>query len=116
MKSAFRIKTASVNMIAKSLDQYIESQPNVCGGKPCIAGRRIRVYDVVVWHEQMKMTIAEIATDFDLTPQEIYAALAYYHEHREEINARMAEDDRLVEEIKQKYPSELQQRLDERKR
>lgn len=94
-------------MIAKSLDTYIESHPEVCGGKPCIAGRRIRVYDVAVWHEQMKQGVDQISADYSLSPTEIYAALAYYHQHRDEIETQMAEDDRFVEEMKRKYPSGL---------
>jgi uncharacterized protein (DUF433 family) len=65
-------------MLAKSFDSYIESTPGVMGGKPRIAGRRIRVYDVYVYTEIRKMSIDGIAADFDLTPQEVYEALAYY--------------------------------------
>ena len=31
----------------------IEITPDVCGGRPRIAGHRIRVQDVVFWHEKM---------------------------------------------------------------
>src|SRR5687768_12962458 len=94
-------------MLAKSLDSFIESKPGVCGGKPCIAGRRVRVVDVATWYEQMKMTIDEIAADFDLAPQEIHAALAYYYEHRAEIDAQQVVDDAYIEEMKRQYPSQL---------
>ncbi len=36
--------------------EHIKITPGVCGGKPRIAGHRIRVQDVVVWHEQMGMS------------------------------------------------------------
>ena len=29
----------------------ITKTPGVCGGRACIAGHRIRVMDIVVWHE-----------------------------------------------------------------
>lgn len=32
--------------------KHIESTTGVCGGRPRIAGRRIRVQDVVLWTEQ----------------------------------------------------------------
>ena len=40
-------------MATKTLDQHIEITPGVVGGKPRIAGRRITVRDVAVWHERM---------------------------------------------------------------
>ena len=100
-------------MLAKSLDNFIESKPGVCGGKPCIAGRRIRVYDVYIYADVQKMSVDEIVADFDLSPQEVHAALAYYYEHRQEIDAQMAAD-RESEQIKQQYPSQLAERLRER--
>lgn len=103
-------------MLTRSLDSYIESRPDVCGGKPCIAGRRIRVIDVATWYEQMKMSIEEIAREFDLAPQEIHAALAYYYEHHDEIEARQAQDDEFIEEMKRQYPSQLADRLAEKRR
>ena len=32
---------------------HIEITPGVCGGKPRIAGHRIKVQDIAVWHEIM---------------------------------------------------------------
>ncbi|MEO3706895.1 DUF433 domain-containing protein [Trichormus azollae] len=39
----------SINIIK----EHIEITPGICGGKPRIAGHRIRVQDIVIWHEQM---------------------------------------------------------------
>jgi uncharacterized protein (DUF433 family) len=39
---------------------HIEITPRVCGGKPRIAGHRIKVQDVVIWHERMGMSPDEI--------------------------------------------------------
>ncbi|MBI3281374.1 MAG: DUF433 domain-containing protein [Acidobacteria bacterium] len=36
--------------------------PGVCGGKACIAGHRVRVLDIVVWHEHQGMTPDEIVS------------------------------------------------------
>jgi uncharacterized protein (DUF433 family) len=33
-----------------TLTTRLESKPTVCGGKACIAGTRIRVQDIYVWH------------------------------------------------------------------
>lgn len=96
--------------------EHIEVTPGVCGGKPRIAGHRITVQNVVVWHEQSGMTADEIVATYPgLTLADVYAALAYYHDHREEIRARMRADDAFVAELKAKAPpSRLQQVLAER--
>ena len=43
------------------LAQHIESSPGVCGGKPRIAGHRITVQNIVIWHERMGMSADGIA-------------------------------------------------------
>jgi uncharacterized protein (DUF433 family) len=73
--------------IPDSLDQHIEMTPGVAGGKPRIAGRRIAVRDVVFWYEHMGMSVDEISTEYDLTLADVHAALAYYFDHRAEIDA-----------------------------
>jgi uncharacterized protein (DUF433 family) len=66
----------------------IVSTPDTCGDKPRIAGSRIRVKDVVVWYHRQGMTPAEIISKWPhLALSDIHAALAYSHDHREEINA-----------------------------
>ncbi len=31
--------------------EHITKTPGVCGGKACVAGTRVRVMDIVIWHE-----------------------------------------------------------------
>lgn len=90
--------------------QHIESIPGRCGGKPCIVGTRIRVYDIHVWHELRGKSPDEIVGEFpQLSLSDIYAALAYYHDHRAEIEAQMAADEELVRQLKEKQgPSRLE--------
>ena len=97
----------SINVLVDQDSTLIVSTPGTLGGKPRIAGRRISVQDIAIWHEHMGMSPDEIATDYDLTLAEIYAALAYYHDHREEIEARIREGRAVVEEMKQRSPSKL---------
>lgn len=85
----------------------IVSTPGVLGGKPRLAGHRISVQDVVIWHERMGLSVDEIATAYDLRLAEIYAALAYYFDHREAVDARIHDGAKLVEELKQRFPSRL---------
>jgi uncharacterized protein (DUF433 family) len=94
------------------ISEHIEITPGVCGGKPRIAGHRIRVQDVVVWHEQMGMSPDEIVSRYPtITLADVYAALTYYHDHLEEIRQQMRESDALVQELQAKIPSKVQQKL-----
>jgi uncharacterized protein (DUF433 family) len=62
----------------------IVSTPEVLGGKPRIEGRRIGVLHVVDQIQSGRRP-EEVTTQFDLTLGEVHTALAYYHEHPEEM-------------------------------
>ena len=80
-------------MPATTLDSHIETTPGVVGGKPRIAGRRIAVQHVAVWHERLGLSAEEIAVEHDLSLADVYAALAYYHDHRAEIAEAIRADE-----------------------
>jgi uncharacterized protein (DUF433 family) len=107
---------AGAETVVPIIGEYIAIKPGHCGGKPHIAGHRIKVQHVAVWHERMGMTAEEIVASYPtLTLPAVYAALAYYHSHRAEIDADIEADERFVAEMKAKAgPSKLQQRLAER--
>jgi uncharacterized protein (DUF433 family) len=94
-------------MTTKTLDQLIEITPGVAGGKPRIAGHWITVQNIAVWHERLGRSADEIASEYDLSLEEFYAALAYYFSHREEIDRSIAESEIFVAEMKAKVPSKL---------
>jgi uncharacterized protein (DUF433 family) len=76
---------------------HIECTPGVCGGKPRIAGHRIRVQDVFVLHELKGMTPDAIVQAFPgITLADVHAALTYYWDHREIIERQMKEDEEFV--------------------
>jgi uncharacterized protein (DUF433 family) len=90
--------------------EHIGIRPGYCGGEPHILGHRIKVKHVALWHEQGALTPAQIAaTHPGLALADIHAALAYYYDHREEIRAAIADEDRLVEELKANAGSSLLQ-------
>jgi uncharacterized protein (DUF433 family) len=92
--------------------EHIEVTQGVCGGKPRIAGTRIRVQDIYVWHELQGQSADEIVSNFpQLTLADVHAALSYYFDHQDEIQRQMKADDAFVETVKQKYPSKLQEKL-----
>ena len=95
-----------------ALDAHIEITPGTCGGKPRIAGHRIRVQDVVVWYDRMGLSADEIVSRYpELSLADVYAALTYYHDHREEIDGQMEADEKFVEEMRRLYPSKLGPKL-----
>lgn len=98
--------------IVPTITEHIEITPGVCGGKPRIAGHRIRVEDVVIWHERMGMCPEEIVFHYpSITLADVYAALAYYHDHREEIRQQIREDEQFALEMQEKTPSLVRQKL-----
>lgn len=96
--------------------EHIEITPGTCGGKPRIAGTRIRVQDVVIWHDRMGMSADEIAVTYPhLTLSDVYAALTYYHDHRDQIRDYLREEAELVASLEAQQPSiidKIRARLD----
>ena len=88
-----------------------------CGGKPRIDGHRIKVEHIAICHERLGMSPDDIVTSHPtVTLAQVYAALAYYYEHKDEIDADIEEGKRFVDELKaQSPPSKLQKLLEARK-
>jgi uncharacterized protein (DUF433 family) len=84
--------------VASPTESRITKTEGVCGGKACIAGHRIRVLDVVVWHEHQGMTPDEIVSHFpSITLADVHAALAYYFDHLDEIREEMRAEREFVD-------------------
>lgn len=94
-----------------ALDSRITTNPKIKGGKPCIAGRRISVQDIVIWHERIGMGVDKIAAEYDLSLTDIYIALAFYYANREQIDQSIREDEQYAIAQQKKTPSKLQQKL-----
>jgi uncharacterized protein (DUF433 family) len=89
---------------------HITQTPGVCGGKPCIAGRRIRVRDVYEWHEVLGMDADEIASAYDLSLAQVYAALTYAFETIGDIQADLQREKDIVAQAVKLHSSKLQPR------
>jgi uncharacterized protein (DUF433 family) len=71
--------------------RYLVNIPGVCGGKTIIEGTRIGVHDVIGLIVN-GASVEEAQRSFpDLTRAQIYECLAYYEDHRTEIDALVAE-------------------------
>ena len=93
------------------LTQHIEITPGIAGGKPRIAGHRITVQDIVIWHERMGTNADEIATEYGLTLADVYSALAYYYDHRTEIDEAIRADESFITELRRHMPSRLKENI-----
>lgn len=76
----------------------------VLGGKARLDGRRIAVIDIAERVLDHDRTPEHVVDQLDITLAEVYAALAYYYEHIDEMNAarerRRERDERLRRESK----------------
>lgn len=94
------------------ITQHIAKTPDVVGGKARIAGTRIRVMDIVVWHEYHGKSADEIVDMFsNITLADVHAAMAYYYDHREEIELAFKQEADFVAQTKAQYPSLLKEKL-----
>lgn len=91
----------------ETIETKIETNPEVCGGQPTIAGRRIRVSDVAIWHIEMGRPPAEIAEDYHLEVAEVHAALSYYFDHKEKIDQEIRDAQAVIEKAWAKTRSKL---------
>jgi uncharacterized protein (DUF433 family) len=94
---------------------HIEKIAGVCGGRACITGHRIRVADVVVWHEKRGYAPEEIVEMFPgITLADVYAALAYYFDNRPEIEEDFRKAAEWSEWVKANVPSKVPPELREK--
>jgi uncharacterized protein (DUF433 family) len=87
----------------------ISKTPDVCGGKACIDGTRIRVMDIVILEER-GLRPEEMLDQYarPLTLAQIHSALAYSYDHREEIARSFAKEREVVARIEKKRGISLQ--------
>lgn len=98
-------------MGAEKLATHIEATPGVAGGRPRIAGRRITVQNIAIWHERLGLSADEIAGEHDLSLADVHAALAYYFDHREQIDRAIAEDETWIAAARARLASPLRRKV-----
>jgi uncharacterized protein (DUF433 family) len=81
----------------------IVQSPDIRGGRPRIAGTGVTVRRIVTLH-RLGLTAQEIADDIGhISVGQVYAALAYYHTNREEIDADLAEDEAFTRRLERQH-------------
>lgn len=94
--------------------KHIEKTPGVCGGRACIAGHRVRVQDIIIWHERRGYSPDEIVDMFPgISLADVYAALAYYFDNQQEIEGELKSSDEWAESVKTNIPSKIPTELRE---
>jgi uncharacterized protein (DUF433 family) len=75
----------------KTKHPYIVSLKTHCGGSPIIAGTKFPVKSVAFYILRQGMTPEELVKEFShLTLPQVYDALSYYYENREEIDKELS--------------------------
>ena len=95
---------------AKFVHSHITKQPGVRGGKACIDDTRISVADVVVLVKQGLSDQQIVERYPSLNLAQVHAAISYYHENRDELEADLAEDDGAEVEHERRKAEHLSRR------
>ncbi len=93
------------------MSKNIESTPSTRAGKPLISGTRITVADIVLMHRRLGRALEEIAGTYDLPLAAVYSAMAYYYDHKDEVDQSLDEEEALAEAFKKNNPSRLREKL-----
>ena len=98
--------------MANVIVERIVKEPSTFGGKARIAGHRVRVMDIVLWHENLGMSPDEIVLAHpELSLSDIHAALAYYFDNVDEIRNDIRDNDDLANHLSAQFQSKLKEKL-----
>jgi uncharacterized protein (DUF433 family) len=97
--------------MVSTIARYIETTPDVRGGKPRIAGRRITVADIAILYLRLGQPLEAIAQEYELSLASVHAAMAYYYDNQTAIEQSIADSETFAEAFRQSHPSPLQEKL-----
>ena len=79
---------------------HVERRRGVCGGIPVIRGTRFPVRSVVEYVLRQGMTPEQMVAEWKhLTLAQIHGALAYYYDHKAEIDRSIRANERAMEKL-----------------
>jgi uncharacterized protein (DUF433 family) len=76
----------------KTVYSHITKDPDVCGGRACIDGTRIRVVDIACLQREGYTAERMLEVYPSLNLAQIHAALSYYYEKPQEIEDALNQD------------------------
>ena len=83
------------------LRKYIDT--HFYGERPHLRGRQLLVSMIAGNAEHNKWDVPRLAYEFTISEEEVLAALLYYKEHKEEIDKQDIEEQKLWDEMYEKY-------------
>ncbi len=84
----------SINLIA--------TNPQIRGGRPYILGTSLTVADIVTAKIYQLLDADGVADYYEIPLQQVHAALAYYYEHKAEIDQDVQRSRELAHEMREK--------------
>ncbi len=84
-----------------TLDTMLARTPDVCGGQIRIDGTRITVHRIATLYKQGQGAEEIVQTYPHLALGQAYAALAYYHANRTEIESELAAADGEYDQLRE---------------
>jgi len=77
--------------------RHIDIDPAIRNGRPRITGTRLTVSDMAILHLRMGLSLEEISGKYNVDLADAHAAMAYYYDHRAEIDRELEEDEAFVQ-------------------
>ena len=79
---------------------HIVQDEGICGGKPRIAGTRMKVQHIVIEYVHAGLSVEQICKSHPrLTPATVHAALSFYYDHQDEIERDIREGQEFAERM-----------------
>lgn len=78
----------------------ISTDPQIRSGRPCIAGTSLEVSVIVIAKIVQGLEADDIAADYEISLSQVYAALAYYYENKQVVDASISERHQLAQKMK----------------
>ena len=89
------------------IGSLITQSPEIRGGRPRIAGTGVTVRRIATWYK-LGHAPEDIGERIGhLTVAQVYAALAYYHANREEIEADLAAEEAIADELERQHAARM---------
>lgn len=95
---------------ARIIHPHIVKEPQYCSGKAAIDDTGVRVMNVVFLHKRGETEAGILEAYPDLSRAQVYAALSYYYDHTEEIDAELRADETAADRYEQERAFDLARR------
>jgi uncharacterized protein (DUF433 family) len=96
--------------------KHIEIVDGYGGPVAKIVGHRVNVSHIAMYHEEEGWSPEEIVKQLPtITLADVHAALAFYYDNPEMMEAERSADERFYDELKERYPSRLHEMLQQRR-